>query len=190
MTSYYLHHHLLDPASRTVRLTMAEKGLVAEFISEVPWAPSAELLALNPAGDVPALVCDLGTEKHILADASAICEYLDETQAAPTMLGRDPAERAEVRRLVAWFHHKFQREVTALLLQEKLYKRQQSKGEPDSLMIRTACHNIRGHLDYIGWLAERRNWLAGPSMSIADLAAAAQLSVVDYFGNVPWDTHP
>ena len=52
--------------------------------------------------------------------------------------------------------------------------------------IRAARSNIRYHLAYIGWLISSRNWLAGDRLSYADLAAAAQLSVVDYLGDVPW----
>ena len=49
---------------------------------------------------------------------------------------------------------------------------------------------MHSHLDYIGWLTERRNWLAGDHLSIADLAAAGHLSGLDYLGDVPWDDHP
>ena len=53
--------------------------------------------------------------------------------------------------------------------------------------MRAATQNILTHLDYIGHLAERRNWLAGELFSLADIAAAAHLSAVDYVGGVPWD---
>ena len=69
-------------------------------------------------------------------------------------------------------------------------KRLQGRGEPDSLRIRSGYTNIRGHLDYIVWLAERRNWLAGDEITLADLAAGAHLSVIDYMGDVPWNDHP
>ena len=36
---------------------------------------------------------------------------------------------------------------------------------------------------------ERRKWLAGDEFSLADIAAAAHLSAVDYLGDVPWDDH-
>ena len=38
-------------------------------------------------------------------------------------------------------------------------------------------------------LIERRRWLAGERITYADIAAAAQLSCVDYLGDVPWDVH-
>jgi glutathione S-transferase len=187
--TYRLYHHPLDPPSRRVRLVLAEKAVACDFIIEKPWDPSADFLALNPAGEVPVLVIEQNGEKQVLADAQAICEYLDETQAAATLLGKDPFARAEVRRLISWFDRKFYREVTLPLVGEKAFKRLQGAGEPDSLIIRTGCLNIRGHLDYIAWLTERRNWLAGDSITFADLAAGAQLSVIDYLGDVPWDKH-
>jgi glutathione S-transferase len=41
-------------------------------------------------------------------------------------------------------------------------------------------------LAYVGWLAGTRDFLAGDRLTLADLAAAAHLSVVDYLGDVPW----
>jgi glutathione S-transferase len=63
-------------------------------------------------------------------------------------------------------------------------------GQPDSAMIRAGHQNMGYHLDYIAYLSERRNWLAGDDFSLADIAAAAQLSCLDYFGDVPWSQHP
>jgi glutathione S-transferase len=187
--SYTLYHHPFDPPSRRVRLALAEKGVAFEFVVEKLWDPTPELLALNPSGELPVLVVEEGKERHILADAGAITEYVDETSAAESLLGKTPFERAEVRRLIGWFDRKFYTEVTAPLVVEKAIKRLTGTGEPNSSCIRAACQNIRGHLDYIAWLTERRNWLAGDVISYADLAAGAQLSVVDYLGDVPWDQH-
>ncbi len=187
--TYNLLHYPLDPASRRVRLALAEKGVACELIVEKPWQPSADLLEMNPCGAVPVLTVSEGKDRRYLSDAEAIIEYLDETCAAESLLGKDPFMRAEVRRLIGWFSHKFYADVTAPLLQEKVFKRMQGSGQPDSHIIRASCQNIRGHLDYIAWLTERRNWLAGDVISYADLAAGAQLSVIDYLGDVPWDAH-
>jgi glutathione S-transferase len=193
-TLYRLYHHPLNSASRRIRLALAEKNVACELVLEKPWDISDDLAALNPAGEVPVLVLQHEGEKHVLADADAICEYLEETHAG-TLLGKTPIERAEARRLVGWFDHKLQREVTDLLVGEKALKRLRGLfgkegGEPDSTVIRAGCANIRGHLDYIGWLTERRNWLAGEALTLADLAAGANLSVIDYLGDVPWDQFP
>jgi glutathione S-transferase len=41
-------------------------------------------------------------------------------------------------------------------------------------------------MEYIGWLADNRRWLAGDHISIADFAAAAHLSSLDFIGDVEW----
>ena len=187
--AYILHHHPLEPRCRRVRLPLAEKSLACQLILEKPWEPSTDYLALSPNGDVPTLIVQQPDSPVILADAGAICEYLEETVAGHALLAGTPAERAEIRRLTAWFETRLARDVTQAILGEKVIKRLSGSGQPDSLLIRQACTAIHDHLDYIGWLAERRNWLAGERISFADLAAAAQLSVIDYLGDVPWERH-
>ena len=188
---YRLYHHPLDPPSRRVRLALGEKILAFDAVVEKPWAPRPDYLELSPAGDVPTLVIQTGDEQLVVADATAICEYLEETQPTPTLLGDAPVERAEVRRLVQWFERKTWHEVTTYFVTEKAIKRLRGQNEsPDSSLIRTGCYNIHAHLDYIGWLTEHRNWLAGDHITLADLSAAAQFSAMDYLGDVPWSKHP
>lgn len=183
-----LYHHWLCPFSRKVRVLLGEKKLACEMVIERVWERRIEFLTLNPAGEVPVLVETNGTA---LADSTAICEYLDEVHPTPSLIGSASHERAEVRRLVAWFDVKFNRDVTANLVGEKLMKRQMGlPGGPDSRLIRVGYALIRDHMEYIGWLAERRKWLAGESFSLADIAAAAHLSTVDYVGDVPWEDFP
>jgi len=189
MPVFRLHHHPLDPESRRVRLALAEKNIAFDPKIEKPWEPRQEYLTLNPAGEVPTLAVDDEGKKLLIANATPICEYLEETQNAPSLLSNDPTLRAEVRRLVHWFEIKIWNEVTSHLIGEKAFKKLQGGGEPDSVRIRTGYHNIHGHLDYIGWLTQRRNWLAGDFITYADLAAASQLSVIDYLGDVPWSQH-
>ena len=141
---------------------------------------------MNPSGKVPVLEVPGGP---VLAESGAITEYLEEVHPEPPLIGSDPVARAETRRLVAWFDEKFNWEVTEHLVYEKLTKRLLSLGEPDSAAIRAGNSNIHTHLDYIAWLSEDRRWLAGDAFTLADIAAAAHLSCVDYLGDVPWDEH-
>ena len=61
-----------------------------------------------------------------------------------------------------------------------------NRGNPDGGALRAGYANLKPHLDYLGWLSETRTWLAGSSLSLADLAAAAHLSALDYIGDVDW----
>ena len=182
-----LYHLWLQPFSRKVRIILGEKGLDFELKLEKIWERRTEFLAINPAGDVPVLVEPDGMT---LSNSWVIAEYLEEVYPEINLLGADPLQRAETRRLVAWFDMKFSREVTDNLVGEKMMKRFLRMGEPSGPAIRAGHANIHYHLDYIAFLTEKRNWLAGEDFSQADITAAAHLSTVDYIGDVPWDDHP
>jgi len=62
-------------------------------------------------------------------------------------------------------------------------------GTPNSGAIRAGLANIHYHLEYVGWLCDRRRWLAGDAFTRADIVAAAELSALDYIGDVPWHEH-
>ena len=182
-----LHHIPLSPFSRKVRLVLSEKRLPFELKIEKLAERRPEYLALNPANTVPMLLEENGLS---IPDSAVICEYLEEAYPDAPLLGRTLAERVEVRRLVAWFDGKFATEVTRNLLHEKVIKRLVGRGNPDAAALRAGYANIAPHLEYIGWLAETRKWLAGPSLSLADFAAAAHLSALDYIGDIDWSLSP
>ena len=179
-----LYHLPLSPFARKVRLALAEKRIPFELRVERVWERRPEFLDMNPACQVPVLEEENGLA---IADSYAICEYLDEAYPDTPLFGRTLAERVEVRRLVAWFDGKFNAEVTRNLLFEKQMKRLLGRGNPDASAIRAGYQNLRPHLEYIGYLAETRSWLAGPRASLADFAAAAHLSALDYIGDVDWN---
>lgn len=186
-----LHHYPLCPNSRFVRLALAELGLESELVEEKPWERRDAFVALDPTGQTPVLVAEGGL---VVPGAGVIAEWLDETVGATDpekrLMPSDPASRVEVRRLVAWFLGKFHDEVSGYLVNEKIYKRfvpvSAGGGPPDMASIRAARANVRYHVRYIGFLAQRRNFLAGDVLTYADLAAAAHMSCVDYLGDAPW----
>lgn len=182
-----LYHIWLSPSSRKVRIVLGEKKLEFDLQLEKTWERREGFLRLNPAGDVPVLVETNGTA---ISGGQVISEYIDELHPTPALMGNGPLERAEVRRLCAWFDEKFNGEVTQNLVTEKVMKRFLGKGAPDSNAIRAGKSNIRQHLDYISYLVDRRTWLAGQSFSLADISAGAHLSCVDYLGDVPWVDYP
>jgi glutathione S-transferase len=187
-----LFHHPICPHSRFVRLILEEYGLPSRLVEERTAERRADFLALNPAGTTPVLV-EEGAPP--IPGAAIIAEYIDETRGAAfepkRLLPPDPNGRVEVRRLMAWFNDKFFDEASGPLVTERVYKRftpvSNGGGSPDTETLRAAKTNIKYHLAYIGWLVRTRDWLAGDSLSYADLSAAAHLSAVDYLGDVPWD---
>lgn len=181
-----LLHHPLSAQSRLVRLLLAEKGIAFTAQLEKPWEARAEFLALSVSGEVPVYIEDDG---YCLYDADAICEYIDATHAAPSFIGKAPKEAAGIRQLGHFFSRIFSRDVVDTLVAEKALKRIQGQGVPDALTIRRGYVALDEHMKYLNWLCDQNNWLAGETMSLADLAAAAHVSIVDYLGDVPWDKY-
>lgn len=178
-----LYHLPLSPYSRKVRLVLAEKRLPFELRIEEVWTRRPDYQALNPAATVPTLVEDNGV---VVPDSGVICEYLDEAYPDTALLGRTIAERIEVRRLIAWFDGKFAHEVSRNIVGEKVLKKQMYGTGPEVGALRAGYANLRNHLMYLDWLADSRQWLAGATLSVADFAAAAHLSCLDYLGDLDW----
>lgn len=175
----------LCPFSRKVRLHLGEKGVGYDLVRESPWAKRDEFIDLNPAGQTPVMV----QGQLALIDSVAICEYFEETIEKAPMIAGSAAQRAEIRRLVAWFDGTMYRDVVAPLMEERMVKRLVHRASPDAKVLREAMRCANVHLDYIDWLLDHRRWLGGPTLSLADLAAAAHISVADYLGGLDWRGH-
>jgi glutathione S-transferase len=87
----------IGPNPRIVRMFMAEKGI------EMPKQKvdlrggenrQPEHLKRNPHGQMPTLELDDGS---FLSEITVICEYLEEKQPEPALIGATPEQRAECR---------------------------------------------------------------------------------------------
>jgi glutathione S-transferase len=181
-----LHHFPLDPASRQVRLALGEKRLVFAEHQVRYWERPKSLTDLNPSGVTPVLVEPADGDPLVLCETRAILGHLEEAFPETPLLAAAPAERAETRRLLQWFDRKFEFEVGSYILHEKMEKRLLGLGAPELANLRHAREGLKVHLRYMDGLLVDRDWLAGGRLSLADFAAAAHLSVIDYFGDVPW----
>lgn len=182
-----LYHSPLSASSRKLRVMLKEKNIAHSLQEEEFWKRRQAFFALNPAGEVPVLVDEAIKP---VCGAYAISEYIEEKYPEVQFFGATPEERAEVRRLVDWFDVKFDREVTQLIVFEKVFKRLMGYGTPSSDAMRAGRQNLLYHLDYMKFLLNLRNWLAGEYLTLADITAAAHLSALDYLGDVPWDHAP
>lgn len=187
---YRLYHHLICPFSRKVRILLAAKGVGFELVQENFWERRKEFIAMNPAGTVPILFDN--SNSSIISSSSVIVEYIEEKhQGSGNFLGETVSKRAEVRRLQSWFDEKFYNEVSKYTLNERYLNRYLPESKaPSSEVLRIARRNLNIHLGYIEYLLEARKFLAGDNISVADFAAAAQISVLDYFGDINWQHYP
>lgn len=187
-----LIHYPLCPLSRTARLLLKEYGYDAALAEEKPWEWRPEFLSVNPGGNLPVLLF----ENAAICGITPITEYiLEQGPASPAVTSAElmPEElfpRAETRRMTDWFHHKFYQEVWSYMAYERIENPFIHRHPPDPEAIRVAMANLRNHLFYISRLLEERYWLSGEYLSVADLAAAAHLSCLDYLGDMSWEKVP
>lgn len=185
MTAFRIYHFITCPFSRTIRMCLKEKNQSFEMISEKPWESREGFLIMNPAGTTPVLV--LPNDSVIRGIYPAI-EFLEEIEIQPKLLVGDAENRAHIRSIFHWFTQKFYDEVTQYILSEKIISRMvNTYSSPNSAAIRAAKKNIILHLDYISYLLSNNTYLCGEKITIADCAAAGQLSVLDLVGDVPWE---
>ena len=184
---WLLHQFPLCPFSRKVRLLLGEKGVGCELVLEHPWERRDEFIDVNPAGQTPVMIdSERGTR---LMHSAAICEYFEETVDRAPMISGTAIDRAEVRRLTAWFDEQFYAAVTGPLMQERMFKRLVHRASPDTNALRSAMRAANDMLGHVDYLIDTRAWLAGSALSLADLAAAAHISVADYLGGIDWRAH-
>ena len=90
-------YNSIGPNPRVVRMFMAEKGLKipsqdVDLMAGDNRKP--DHLARNPHGQMPALELDDGS---FISEILAICEYLEDTNPSPALIGTNPKEKAEAR---------------------------------------------------------------------------------------------
>lgn len=129
-----------------------------------------EYLAINPAGQVPAMVYD----GFALSESAAIVSYLAEKHD-PSLLGATPEDRATALR---W-------EFYVLLNLDKHFSTLASKtwGMPATPEAEAAAAETLGkNLPVVeGWLSSRE-WLAGGAFSVADVVARSSFNYAEAAG--------
>lgn len=183
---YRLYCHPICPFSRKVRIHLAAKDIGFEIIQENFWERRKEFIAMNPAGTVPVLFDH--SNSAMVSNSDVIIEYIEEKHSrGENFLGESVIKKAETRRLQNWFDNKFYTEITKHVLTERFFNRYlPGTHSPNSEVLRVARRNLNIHLSYVEYLLETRKYLAGDKISVADFAAAAQISVLDYFGDINW----
>ena len=177
-----LYHLPFSANCRLVRIALAENKVSFRLVVEAIWERRDSFLALNPEGQVPVFI----NEQNIkICGASVIIEWLDENMGI-SLIGSETNIRCESRRIMNWFLNKFSNEIDNTIVYEKIMKGFIGKGNPDANILRVGRKNLKIHMEYINWLSKNRDWLAGNEFTIADISAAANISIIDYLGEINW----
>lgn len=171
-----LVHLSMSPPCRFVRLALGEKRLA--FNAAV---------ATDPSSHLPVLIDLDGTT---VTGIWAIVDHLEGGYPEHPLVPEDPGQRSEALRLLDWTMSKFDDEVTNRIVFEKAPHNQTGsllQRPPRMDIVRLGRKALNEHLPELELLCEKRGYMAGREISLADLAIAAHLSALDYFGEVPWD---
>jgi glutathione S-transferase len=174
-----LTHLLMSPPCRLVRLVLSEKRILCQLA-----APEDVLSHL------PVLVEEDG---RAVTGLWAIVDHVEGLHPDPPLLSEDGVERAEALRLLDWAACHFHDEVTKRIVFQKASQTHTGslvKATPDMQMVRLGRQALHPALASLGQLADRHGFLASRDVSLADLAMAAHLSALDYYGEVPWTEYP
>lgn len=170
---------LLAPPSRFARLVIAEKRLSCDLTPPE-----------DPAAHLPVLV-DLDGSRY--EGLWAIVDHLEGAYPERPLTPEDGEARAESLRLLDWAMGPFLENVTKRIVYERASQRytgSTARRAPDMETVRAGREALRGALAGIGASAERNGCLASRECTLGDLAVAAHLSAIDYFGEVPWGEFP
>lgn len=182
-----LYHYPICPLSRQIRVYLKEIDVGFGMIKIDYWKRYKDFLRINPAGTLPVLEESFGLT---IPGIYPITEYLNEKYPNFNFMDDDSDIKCEIRRLLSWFNEKFYREVTKILIDEKVVRLMSGAGTPRTEYIRAAKVNLTQHLIYLSDLLETRSFVGSENISCADIAASCHLSVIDYFGEIHWDSWP
>ena len=183
-----LYHHPACPLSRQIRVLLKESDAEFSVVKEDYWLRRKEFVQINPAGNVPVIEVDKFTP--ILVGNYSIIEYMSESFEDFYFMPKSIDERIEVRKSITWFNDKFYREVSKILVDEKMIRLLMRVGEPRSSFIRAAKANLNHHFKLLSESLEKKPYIALEKISCADIVAASHISIVDYFGEINWDSWP
>jgi glutathione S-transferase len=159
---------------RTARLALAEKGLAYRHTPIAPRTP--EILAHNPFGRIPVLL----DGPIALYETSAIVRYLEECFPGPSLLPVGPTDRARCEQWVSLVNgHFYDSMIRRYVLQYIIPKGE--GGQPDRAVIEGAAAEIRAQLAALDKAYEGGDFLAGPSISMADLFVAPLIAYLPLF---------
>ncbi|MBN9554161.1 MAG: glutathione S-transferase family protein [Alphaproteobacteria bacterium] len=174
-----LIHLMLSPSCRLARLILAEKRVACD--------PTSAEDARNP---MPVFIDQDGTR---IEGIWALVDHLETHFPDHPLAPEDAGERRASLRWLDWALGPFHEQVTQRILYEKAAQRftgAPGRRAPDMNVIRAGRDELKLALAAIGRALEAGGNLSGRAPALGDLAVAAQLSGLDYFGEVPWGDFP
>jgi glutathione S-transferase len=171
-----------SPFVRKVRVVLAEKKLDYQFITDDPWAADALVPASNPLGKVPCLVLDGG---EAVFDSRVIVEYLDTLSPVGKLIPASGRPRLEVKIWEALADGLLD---AGILARNEVSWPGRAQSERSQAWIDRQMEKVNGTLAAMSrGLADKTWCLAGPQLTLADIAAGCALGWLTFrFHDLDW----
>jgi glutathione S-transferase len=162
-------YNSIGPNPRVVKMFLAEKGLEIEHAPVDLMAGENRQAAygqVNPSQTLPALEVDEGV---VLAEVTAICEYLEELHPSPPLIGSTPMQRAETRMwtrridlgIVEPMANGFRYSQGLRLFESRLHCIPQAADDLKAI--------AQEKLAWLDGLIDGREWIVGDRFTLADI---------------------
>ncbi len=174
-----LTHLIMSPSSRLARLMLGEKRLAID-----PVSAEDHQAHLPRFVDLDGTTCD---------GLWAIVDHLEGSYPEIPLLPDDAAARTDALRWLDWALGPFHNQVTQKIVFEKAPQRFTGASQqraPDMNVVRQGREALKSAMTAIGRAVEQHGNLAARTTTLGDLAVAAHLSALDYFGEISWSEHP
>ncbi len=170
-----------SPYVRKVRITMAEKKLDYQYVTENVWADDTRITESNPLGKVPCLVME-GAEA--LFDSRVIVEYLENLSPVGKLIPSNGRERAEVKTWEALADGVLD---AAILARLEATWGGRAKEQRSQAWIDRQLAKINASLKAMSRGLADKPFCAGIHLSLADIAVGCALGYLDFrFPEIAW----
>ncbi|MDO9713180.1 glutathione S-transferase family protein [Paracraurococcus lichenis] len=177
--------------TRIARLALEEKGVpyrLSEIDIFAPGGPPADYLTRHPFGRIPAFEHD----GFRLYEAGAIARYVDEGFPGPPLQPADARARARMNQTISLLDAYAYRTLVWDIFVERI--RAPAAGRaPDEAKVRAAVPKAEACLGALSAILGNDPWLAGATLSLADLHAVPMLilfRLAEPEGTSPWPRFP
>lgn len=177
-----LYNNKISSAASRVRIALALKGIAVEreeitILGADAHNLTADYRSVNPQGLVPALVTETGT---LLTQSLAIIEYLDDLQAEPGLLPKDPEAKAQARAVAL----AIAAEIHALVPPRVAARLGELPGVDDATIAAWRLHWVRVGMTAVEALLQRHpgTFAVGDALSVADIFLFPQAVQAEWAG--------
>jgi len=170
-----------SPYVRKVRITMAEKKLDYQYVTDNVWSADSRISESNPLGKVPCLVME-GAEA--LFDSRVIVEYLETLSPVGKLIPANGRERAEDKTWEALADGVLDAAVMARMeaTWDGRTEAQRSQAWIDRQLVK-----VQASVKAMSRGLAEKPFCAGIHLSLADIAVGCALGYLDFrFPQIAW----